>query len=507
MSNTTSSTISTSENAKTMPTKPKRLKDVAKWDIETDIAIIGFGGAGACAAIEAADAGADAIIFELASASGGSTALSSAEIYMGGNGGTSVQRACGFEDTTEDMFNYLMAASGPMADEAKVRAYCEGSLEHFNWLVGKGVPYKDSFHKDRAIMALTDDCLLYTGNEKAYPFKDNAKPCPRGHNLKVEGDNGGPLLMKILTEQVEQRGVRVEYETRALTLIADEDNNVHGIVVRMNQQEINVKAKKGVILCAGGFVMNDAMLKKYARRLVKGNMAIGNPGDTGTGILMGMGVGGSPINMDEGFISLPYYPPQEMTYGICVNGQGQRFINEDVYHSRLGFFLVQQESDRVYWVFSAEAYEERPLFLNADIAGTGDTIEELEEELGLPKNTLKNTVEVYNENAGNGEDPLFHKASEWLTPLQAPFAAYDVTPGRGAFFPFFTLGGLDTLPTGEVLTAEGGVINGLYAAGRTACGIPRTAAGYSSGMSVGDVTFTGRLAGKAVAARKSTVKA
>ena len=87
-----------SDKAKTNPTRARHLRDVQQWDRDTDVAIVGFGGAGGCAAIEVADAGSSAIIFELASASGGSTALSSAEIYMGGSGGTRVQQACGFED-------------------------------------------------------------------------------------------------------------------------------------------------------------------------------------------------------------------------------------------------------------------------------------------------------------------------------------------------------------------------------------------------------------------------
>ena len=84
--------------------------------------------------------------------------------------------------------------------------------------------------------------------------------------------------------------------------------------------------------------------------------------------------------------------------------------------------------------------------------------------------------------------------------MQGPLVALDCTPGRGALYPYFTLGGLDTLPGGEVLTPEGDVIAGLYAAGRTACGMPRRGDGYSSGFSVGDATFSGRMAGRAIAA-------
>ena len=89
--------------------------------------------------------------------------------------------------------------------------------------------------------------------------------------------------------------------------------------------------------------------------------------------------------------------------------------------------------------------------------------------------------------------------------MQARYAALDCTLGEGAIYAAFTLGGLDTRPPGEVLTTEKEVLPGLYAAGRTACGIPRTAAGSASGLSVGDATFFGRAAGRASAARKPEV--
>ena len=486
------------------PARPVLLKDVPQWDFETDVAIVGFGGAGACAALEAGEAGADVMIFELASASGGSTAMSSGEVYLGGSGGTRVQKASGFEDKTEDFFNFLMAAHGPQADEAKVRAYAEGAVEHFNWLVAHGVPFKDSFLDKRAIVALTDDGLLYTGSEKAWPFRDVAKPAARGHNLQVEGDNGGPLLMKILTECVEKLpNVRCFYDTRTLCLVADEYHRVHGVVVRIDMQERFVKARKGVVLCAGGFIMNRDMLQKYAPKLLRGNIPIGNPGDTGAGIQMGISVGGAAINMHEGFMTIPFYPPGNMTYGIFVNAMGQRFINEDAYHGRVGTFAVQQPGDRLYMVVGAEDYGnlERKPFFNGDIVGTGETPEELEQELGLPPDSLSHTIRFYNEHAAKGEDPLFHKSPQWLKPIQPPFVGIDATPERGAIFPCFTLGGLDTLPSGEVLNAAGEVIPGLYAAGRTAAGVPRRGDGYGSGMSVGDATFSGRMAGKAAAAR------
>lgn len=494
------------EKAKTNPAHPRKTRDVKQWDLETDVAVVGFGGAGGCAAIEAADNGTEVIIFELASASGGSTALSSAEIYMGGSGGTRVQRACGFEDDTEDMYNYMMASAGPQADAAKIRNYCEHSAGHFQWLVDLGVPFKDSFHAQRAIMALTDDCLLYTGSEKAWPFVEQAKPCPRGHNLAVEGDNGGPLFMKIITDNVASRtGISVHYETRALTLIIDDDDRVVGLVVRQNQRELNVRAHRGVMLSAGGFVMNEEMLHKYAPMLTQGTQPIGNPGDTGSGILMGMAAGGAAINMHEGFVSLPFYPPASLTYGIAITDRGQRFVNEDVYHGRLGAFALRQLCQRLYLIVSVEDYGdyETTSYLGAPVAATGDSVTELETELGLRAGSLAHTIALYNEDCAAGHDTLFHKSPEWLKPLEPPLVALDITPGRGVFVPYFTLGGLDTLPTGEVVNTQREVIPGLYAAGRTACGIVRRAEGYSSGMSVGDATFSGRLAGRQMATRSA----
>ena len=89
-----------------------------QWDVETDVAVVGFGAAGACVAIEASRAGARVTLFEASSGSGGTSALSGGEIYMGGNGGTPIQRSAGFEDDTEDLYRYLMMAAENADDSA-----------------------------------------------------------------------------------------------------------------------------------------------------------------------------------------------------------------------------------------------------------------------------------------------------------------------------------------------------------------------------------------------------
>jgi 3-oxo-5alpha-steroid 4-dehydrogenase len=105
----------------------------------------------------------------------------------------------------------------------------------------------------------------------------------------------------------------------------------------------------------------------------------------------------------------------------------------------------------------------------------------------------------YNEGAARSEDPLFHKHADWLRPLdRPPYAAFDLSLGKAPYLAF-TLGGLSTQTTGEVLAEDGSVVAGLYAAGRNSCGLPRHAEGYASGLSVGDATFFGRMAGRAAA--------
>jgi succinate dehydrogenase/fumarate reductase flavoprotein subunit len=263
------------------------------------------------------------------------------------------------------------------------------------------------------------------------------------------------------------------------------------------------RARRGTLLAAGGFILNRAMVEHYAPRLAHGNYPNGNPNDTGDGIRIGIGAGGAVANMHDGFICTPFYPPRQFLEAIIVDETGNRFINEDVYHGRLGAAILDRPDGRYYLIIDSRHFSvlERPPMGGYPVAGTGETIEELERELNLPQGALAHTLETYNRDAREAEDSLFHKHAKYLAPLdQPPYAAFDLTPGNGAIFATMTFGGLDTLPTGEVLTAEKHVIPGLYAAGRNSAGLPRCAEGYSSGMSIGDATFFGRLAGASAAA-------
>jgi 3-oxo-5alpha-steroid 4-dehydrogenase len=109
-------------------------------------------------------------------------------------------------------------------------------------------------------------------------------------------------------------------------------------------------------------------------------------------------------------------------------------------------------------------------------------------------------VALYNRHAARGEDPVFRKGVEWVTPLvHPPYAAFDCTTDT-SLYAVFTLGGLHTTVDGEVLSPDGDVVPGLFAAGRATAGI--AAPGYSSGISIGEGTLFGRRAGRRAAGRR-----
>lgn len=472
--------------------KPLKIGDVPQWDFETDVAIIGFGATGACAAIEARAVGADAILFERASGSGGASALSGGEIYIGG--GTDAQIAAGFHDTVEDFTAYLKAAGGPCVDEAKCELYGREALAHYQWLKDQGVPYRGNYLPGKVIEPTDDSTLIWSGSEAATPFRLQAKPAPRGHVIQHMGWGGGRPLVDILEARARDAGTRIVTDARAVALITD-DARVAGVVVRIDNQDRYVRARRGVVLATGGFVFNEAMRRKYCPDSFRVNSPIGDR-DDGVGIELGLSVGGDAIHMDQFFTTCPWTIPADQAHGVFVNVAGQRFINEDCYHGRVSRCAVDQPGDKVYLLLDS-AHFTQPLDLaGITIAATGNTWEEVEGELEMPEGTLSATMAVYNRHAQQGHDPLFDKQPPILVPLnQAPFVALECN-FQTSYFSFFTLGGLKTTTAGEVLDRGGAPIAGLFAAGRCTSGLPAWGHGYSSGMSLADCTFFGRQAGR-----------
>ena len=485
------------------PARAVPVAEIPGWDRETDVVVVGFGAAGACAAIEAREAGAQVLVLEVSGASGGSASLSGGEVYVGGSGGTDVQREHGFEDATEDFRQYLTMAGGPAADAERVEVYAENGVNHFNWLREQGVPFKGTYLPGKWIEPTTDDTLLWSGNEKAWPYNEQARPAPRGHTVQFVGWGGGKILMETLCAKAEALGAQVCHDTRALSLVVDERQRVVGLVAREAGELRFIRAHRGVVLCAGGFISNTDMVKRFVPAALDCELQVSAGNDDGSGIRMGMSVGAATLNMQEFFATLPFFPPASLVKGIFINERGQRFVNEDCYHGRVAHHVLRQPNGRTWLLVDNEIFGRPVIQPDIEVAAVGETWDEVEAELGLPSGSLVHTVDEFNRHAAQGSDPYFHKTEEWLRPLtQPPFAALSYCKGDFQGHAF-TLGGLSTKPSGEVLNADGQPISGLYAAGRTACGLPRWGEGYSSGLSLGDSTFFGRLAGRAAAEQRS----
>lgn len=485
-------------NDKTTATQSTRALaaiDVPRWDFEYDVAVVGHGGAGAAAAIEAARAGAETVVLERMSGGGGTTALSTGVCYFGG--GTPIQAACGFEDSVSDMIDFVRLAAGPGCDEERIRLFCEGSVDHFDWFRRLGVEFKKTYTAEKTTHPFTDDCLHFSGNELVHPFADHAKPAPRGHKPARPGE-AGAYLMQVLVRATEAAGAKVLYDCRVRRLIQDDTGRVLGVVATLDGRTIYLKTRRAVVLCAGGFIMNDEMLAKHAPALLRCNYKAGSAGDDGAGILLGAGAGGDMINMNEGLVLNAYYPPGSHAKGILVNAQGQRFINEDAYIGRATDAMLHKADGMAWLIVDNEIYGKTQVPHRR--AAVEDSFADLEKSLLMPAGELAHTVDFYNRHAARGEDPLFHKAQAYLRPLSTPpYAALDCTTD-GSIYGALTLGGLATTPQGEVLDAQNRIIEGLFAAGRNAAGLCREGRTYASGLSIADATFFGRVAGNAAAA-------
>ncbi|MEO8814876.1 MAG: FAD-binding protein, partial [Mycobacterium sp.] len=424
---------------------------VPSWSDDVDVVVIGFGIGGGCAAVSAAAAGARVLVLERAAEAGGTTAMAGGHFYLGG--GTAVQQATGHADSPEEMYKYLVAVSRE-PEHDKIRAYCDGSVEHFNWLEDLGFQFERSYYPEKAVIQPNTEGLMYTGNEKVWPFRDLAVPAPRGHKVPVPGDTqGARLVIDLLLKRAESLGVAIRYEVGATELIADESGSVAGVRWRRFAETGAVKAKS-VVIAAGGFVMNPEMVSQYTPRLAEKPFVLGNTYDDGLGIRLGMSAGGATEHMDQVFVTAPVYPPSILLAGIIVNKLGQRFVAEDSYHSRTSGFVMDQPDSAAFLIVD-EAHLQRPQMPLVPFIDGWETVSEMEAALGIPTGNLVATLDRYNDFAARGQDPDFHKQPEFLAPQDnGPWGAFDLSLGK-AMYAGFTMGGLATSVDGEVLRADG----------------------------------------------------
>jgi succinate dehydrogenase/fumarate reductase flavoprotein subunit len=467
---------------------------VGSWDMSTDVLVAGSGAAGACAAIEASQAGAAVLVIESLPEFGGSSAMSAGVVYAGG--GTALQRALKVKDSPWEMYRFLASTGSVHPALDKIELYCEASPAHFDWLVAQGVTYSQKLSEAKGL-PLGDESLYFSGNELAWPARDLARPAPRGHVPGLSGMNGGRHLMQVLLARMSALGVKARASVAAERLVTASDGRVVGMVVTIAGARKTIRARRGVVLACGGFIHNREMLRDYAPRLYDCAVPWGNIGDQGVGINMAIAAGAAALRMEQGFAIAPIYPPDKVLSGIVVNGSGQRFIAEDSYHGVLGDAIAYHQQGRA-WLITDQRSSYEVAQDNFLPVAQGNSIGDIADQLDFPGGALQHTVAYYNRHAINGEDPVFRKLPEYVRPVQGPpYQAWDLAVDN-AFFPAHTLGGLRTTVSGQVLNGFGEEIPGLFAAGRTAAGLPG-APYIASGLSVGDCTFFGRQAGMAAA--------
>lgn len=518
-----------------------------------DVVVVGFGAAGACAAIAAAEHGARVLVVDR-SLGGGASALSGGVVYAGG--GTSYQHAAGYEDTPDNMYSYLRQEVAGAVDDQTLRRFCDESVQRLSWLERHGArfaaslcDYKTSYPTDRHY-------LYFSGNERAYPYCLHATPAPRGHRQVAKGMGSGRTMWRALRHSAAQLGVVFLPLTRAEQLVT-EGRGMAGVRCRSvtdydsllrqyycrtaplqskllnwapevaskfptgearlwrRSKELNIRAPN-VILAAGGFAFNSDMVRRYAPSYA-GISPLGTAADDGSGIILGANVGGATgyLHRIAGWRFLS--PPAAMLEGITVGVSGERIANEDLYGATHTDVMVREFGGRGFLILDAAMWKRaRAQFLSQtssvqrlQVAAVftierrkATTLRDLAVKLGISASGLETTVAAYNSALDEGlEDPA-HKAPSMCRPLtRAPFYGLDISirPSRAYFVPGITLGGLRVDgASGEVLTDNGSPIRGLYAVGRTAVGVCSNS--YISGLSLADCVFSGKRAGEHAAA-------
>lgn len=456
-------------------------------DLSTEVIIIGSGGAGLSAAIEAREAGAEVVVIEKMPFAGGNTLLSYAELACANNW---LQEEKGIKDSKEQFAKEMWEGGGKVARKEMVDTVVDGALDGALWLRDTiGVKYQDY--------------LVHEG----------------GHTVAraVEPIELGPGMINPMVDYANKIGVKILYNVKAEELIV-ENGKVVGVSVSSGDSTAKFTASKGVVLATGGFGANVDMRVKYNKRwktLDESVKTTNSPGATGEGILMAEKIGAQLEGME--YIQLyPFNNPiTGVFYGIeapswsgegivYVNMDGKRFVNETGMRDERAEGILAQNG-KVFAIYNQEVADrlnmeekfagEYEQCLKDGVFFKADTLEEIAKHFGINEKNLVETMKKYNEYMEAGKDPEFNRKTSMVTMKEGPWFILE-----GVVSVHHTMGGVMIDEQARVLDASKNPIPGLYAAGEVTGSIHGN--NRVGTFAISEIVVFGRIAGKNVANEK-----
>lgn len=448
-----------------------------------DVVVVGSGGAGFSAAIEAKEAGKSVVLIEKMPAVGGNTLISGAEMNVPNNW---VQEKLGIKgDSPEKMAEDTIKGGDELGDPHMIQVMTENALDAATWL------------KDNIKVEFLDDQLFQFG----------------GHSYKraliPKGHTGQEVITKFRAK-ADKLDIPIKLNTTAKELI-QENNRITGVKAENKEgQMITYKSKNGVVLTTGGFGSNVEMRKKYNEKMDESYMSTVTEGSTGDGIIMAEAVGADLTNMENiqtypicnpktGVISL--LADTRFDGAILVNQEGKRFVEELERRDVISNAILEQTGGYTYQLWNDDInkisgtmkvheaeYEE---LLKQKMIVKADTLEEAAAFFDIDIQNLKETVKKVNQYAKNGKDEEFNHRGELVSLAKGPYYIEKAVPSV-----HHTMGGLVINDKTEVLNKDGQPIPGLYAAGELTGVIHGS--NRLGGNAITDIIVFGRIAGQEV---------
>ena len=491
--------------------------------VDTDIVIVGAGGAGMTAAIAAVEAGKDVVIIESQAMVGGNSVRSTGGMNAAktpAQDENEFNESAGVEKTLE-------TAAAEWADNEAITALAATVAEQWAAYQANPVGYFDSVElmeldtligghgtNDPALVeALCSNSadaiawLAEQGIELTSVSSFGGASVKRIHRpVDAEGKtiSVGSYMIPLLEAKCKEADVAFIMNTTANEILTDADGAAVGVVATDNKTGATVTVNAGaVILATGGFGANLDMVVEYKPDLA-GFMTTNAPGAQGQGIDMAVAIGAGTVDMDQ----IQIHPTVEantaalITEGlrgdgaILVNAEGNRFTDEVGTRDVVSAAEIAQTGS-YSWLIIDQAMVDASSVIQGYIKNgytfSGETYEELAEAIGVDPAAFAATMEKWNAAVAAGVDEEFGRTS-FANPLDtAPYYAIKVTAGI-----HHTMGGLTINPDTQVLAGDGTVINGLYAAGEVTGGVH--GGNRLGGNAVADFTVFGRIAGQQAAA-------